>query len=168
MAIREAYDAGLCHFGENRVQEWEGKRSELADISSACTWHLIGHLQSNKAVRAAKYFNRIDSVDDFSLAQKLNRALADFGPSAKLRVLIEVHIGEEESKTGVAENDLTQTCRRNADARTPQPVWPDVHSTVWRKSGISASTLCASTKLEGKTRGPSPDRAADPFDGHVA
>jgi len=107
-AIREAYAAGLRHFGENRVQEWEGKRAELADISSTCTWHLIGHLQSNKAARAANYFNRIDSVDDFPLAQKLNRAAAEINPAAKLSILIEVHIGGEETKTGVAKNNLTQ------------------------------------------------------------
>jgi PLP dependent protein len=107
-SIREAYAAGLRHFGENRVQEWEGKRTELADISAACTWHLIGHLQSNKAARAARAFNRIDSIDDFALAQKLNRAAVELNPSGKLPVLIEVHIGGEETKTGVAENGLDQ------------------------------------------------------------
>src|ERR1700761_4920752 len=54
-AIQEAYAAGLRHFGENRVQEWEGKRSEVASLDA--TWHLIGHLQSNKATRAAKVFD---------------------------------------------------------------------------------------------------------------
>ena len=107
-AIREAYAAGLRHFGENRVQEWEAKRLELADISAACTWHLIGHLQSNKVARAAKYFDRIDSVDDFSLAQKLDRAPAESAPRRMLAVLIEVHLGGEETKTGVGEANLTQ------------------------------------------------------------
>jgi PLP dependent protein len=107
-AIRQAYAAGLRHFGENRVQEWEAKRPELNDLSADCTWHLIGHLQSNKAARAAKSFSRIDSIDDFSLAQKLNRASAELSPAGKLPVLIEVHIGGEESKTGVAELDLPQ------------------------------------------------------------
>ena len=49
--IRQAFQSGLRHFGENRVQEWEGKRGMLADLPA--TWHLIGHLQSNKAARAA-------------------------------------------------------------------------------------------------------------------
>jgi pyridoxal phosphate enzyme (YggS family) len=105
-SIREAYAAGLRHFGENRVQEWEGKRDKLADISADCTWHLIGHLQSNKAARAAKYFNRIDSIHGFALAQKLNRAIAEIFNATKLPILIEVHIGGEESKTGAHENSL--------------------------------------------------------------
>lgn len=106
-AIREAHTAGLRHFGENRVQEWEGKHTALADLSPSCTFHLIGHLQSNKAARAAKYFDRVDSVDDFSLAQKLDRAAAEKSPTAKLPVLLEVHIGGEETKSGVAEAELT-------------------------------------------------------------
>src|ERR1700687_1612092 len=74
-AIREAYDAGLRHFGENRVQEWEGKRAALGDLQA--TWHLIGHLQSNKAARAARLFPCVDSVDDANLAERLNRARAE-------------------------------------------------------------------------------------------
>src|SRR5882757_6554012 len=73
-AIVEAYDAGVRHFGENRVQEWEGKRGEVLSLPGA-VWHLIGHLQSNKAARAARTFHSIDSLDDFVLAEKLRRAL---------------------------------------------------------------------------------------------
>jgi PLP dependent protein len=98
-AIREAYEAGVRHFGENRVQEWEGKRAGTDGL--AATWHLIGHLQSNKAVRAAKLFLSIDSVDDFPLAQKLDRARGESGISAKLRVLVEVRVAREEAKSGV-------------------------------------------------------------------
>ena len=105
-AIREAYDAGLHHFGENRVQEWEGKLGALADLQG--TWHLIGHLQSNKAARAAKAFHSIDSVDDWSLAQRLDRAQSEKGTGGKLRVLIEVHMGGEETKSGVPEADLSK------------------------------------------------------------
>ena len=68
-AICEAFDAGLRHFGENRVQEWEGKRTELQGLSA--TWHLIGHLQSNKAKKAAELFHAVDSVDSLRLAEKL-------------------------------------------------------------------------------------------------
>jgi pyridoxal phosphate enzyme (YggS family) len=107
-AIRQAYDAGVRHFGENRVQEWEGKRGALADLAATCTFHLIGHLQSNKAARAAKYFDCVESVDDFSLAQKLDRAAAEKSPPGKLSVLIEVHIGGEETKSGVSETGLTR------------------------------------------------------------
>jgi pyridoxal phosphate enzyme (YggS family) len=111
-SIREAFAAGLRHFGENRVQEWEGKRGQLTDITSRFTSHLIGHLQSNKVARAAKCFDQIDSVDDFSLAQKLNRSVAENPAAARTPVLIEVHIGGEETKTGVTEEALPQLAER--------------------------------------------------------
>jgi pyridoxal phosphate enzyme (YggS family) len=101
-AIRTAYEAGLRHFGENRVQEWELKQPKLADLDA--TWHLIGHLQSNKARRAAKLFDRVDSVDSVELAQKLDSFAAE--EAKRLTVLIEVHLGGEETKSGVAEKDL--------------------------------------------------------------
>jgi len=143
-AIRTAYDAGLRHFGENRVQEWESKQERVADLDA--TWHLIGHLQSNKARRAAGLFDRVDSVDSLGLAQKLDAAVAEgagteaarlisseksrpFVPQGerdalrvasgqagatksgaangeRLRVLIEVSLGGEVAKSGVAEADL--------------------------------------------------------------
>lgn len=103
-SIREAYQAGVRHFGENRVQEWEGKRGGLADLAG--TWHLIGHLQSNKAGKAAALFTSIDSVDDLALAQKLDRSHSGSAASPKLRVLLEVHIGNEATKSGVAQADL--------------------------------------------------------------
>jgi pyridoxal phosphate enzyme (YggS family) len=109
-AIREAYGAGLRHFGENRVQEWEGKLPLLGDLQA--TWHLIGHLQSNKAARAAKAFHCIDSIDDWSLAQRVDRAHGERKSGEKLRVLIEVHLGGEESKSGVAEADLPGLAER--------------------------------------------------------
>jgi PLP dependent protein len=98
-AIREAFDAGLRHFGENRVQEWEGKRGAIEDLRA--TWHLIGHLQSNKSARAAKLFHCVDSVDDFTLAQRLDRAREEQGAPQKLRVLLEVRVANEETKNGV-------------------------------------------------------------------
>jgi PLP dependent protein len=103
-AIREAYEAGLRHFGENRVQEWEGKQGGVQDLNA--TWHLIGHLQSNKAARAAKLFHSIDSVDDFALAQRLDRARSESGVTERMRVLIEIHIAEEETKTGAGAEEL--------------------------------------------------------------
>jgi pyridoxal phosphate enzyme (YggS family) len=111
--IRAAYDAGLRHFGENRVQEWEGKRGPLTGLSEA-SWHLVGHLQANKAARAARLFHSVDSVDDFALAQRLDHARIEEAAaqpaspsiSGKLRVLMEVHIAGEEAKSGVAIRDL--------------------------------------------------------------
>lgn len=103
--IREAYQAGLRHFGENRVQEWEQKSRSLQDLTAA-TWHLVGHLQSNKAARAARLFGSVDSVDDVALARKLDRARAEIAPEAPLRVLIEVHLGDEETKSGAPESQV--------------------------------------------------------------
>jgi pyridoxal phosphate enzyme (YggS family) len=96
--IRAAFEAGIVHFGENRVQEWEGKRAGIADLPGR--WHLIGHLQSNKASRAARLFHSVDSVDDIALAERLDRTRTEASETEKLRVLIEVHIAGEESKSG--------------------------------------------------------------------
>ena len=105
-AIREAFAAGVRHFGENRVQEWEGKRAGMGDL--AAQWHLIGHLQSNKAARAAKVFHSVDSVDDFGLAQRLDRARGEMAGAGKLRVLIEVRMAPEESKSGVEKAEVAE------------------------------------------------------------
>ena len=110
-SIREAYEAGLRHFGENRVQEWERKRVSLEDLSAA-SWHLIGHLQSNKAGKAAKLFHSVDSVDDWELALKLNKVFEENPAAEALRVLVEVHLGGEETKTGVAEEGLGELAEK--------------------------------------------------------
>ncbi len=101
-AIRAAYNAGLRHFGENRVQEMDAKRPKLADLDA--TWHFIGHLQSNKARHAAEIFHRIDAVDSLSLAQKLDSAAREH--AKRLPVLIEVHLGAETTKSGVDASGL--------------------------------------------------------------
>jgi pyridoxal phosphate enzyme (YggS family) len=108
--IREAFNAGVIHFGENRVQEWEAKRGEIVELPGH--WHLIGHLQSNKAARAAGMFHCIDSVDSIALAEKLDRTRGESTPTDKLRVLIEVHIAGEESKSGVAISNLPALAER--------------------------------------------------------
>ena len=97
--IREAYAAGMRLFGENRIQEFAGKTSSLADLAGA-EWHMIGHLQTNKAGKAAELFGAVDSVDSVKLAEKLDSAARDFGK--KLRVLIEINVGGEAAKSGVA------------------------------------------------------------------
>src|SRR5260370_34713963 len=81
-AIVEAYEAGVRHFGENRVQEWEGKRAGTEGL--VATWHLIGHLQSNKTARAAKLFHSIDSVDDLAVPPPLERAHREAGVTGRL------------------------------------------------------------------------------------
>lgn len=100
-AIRAAHEAGLRHFGENRVQERESKAPNLANLNAI--WHFIGHLQSNKVRRAVELFDRIDSVDSIALARRLNDAAAAQGK--RIGVLIEVHMGEA-TKSGIAEADL--------------------------------------------------------------
>ncbi len=112
-AIREAYEAGIRHFGENRIQEWEGKRAGTEGLGA--TWHLVGHLQSNKTARAARLFHSVDSVDDFAIAQRLDRARAEAGITGKLRVLLEVRVAPEETKSGVEINELSALAERVAD-----------------------------------------------------
>jgi PLP dependent protein len=102
--IRAAYDAKQHEFGENRVQEFEAKRAQLANLDAI--WHFIGHLQTNKARRAVELFDRVDSVDSLPLARKLDAAAGEFGKW--LPVLIEVHLGEEATKMGVGESNLAQ------------------------------------------------------------
>jgi len=96
-AIRAAYLAGARDFGENYVQEAVGKRPALADLAGI-RWHLIGHLQTNKAATAARCFDLIQTLDSERLANSLARAR----PSPPMPVLIEVNLGTEASKTGVA------------------------------------------------------------------
>jgi pyridoxal phosphate enzyme (YggS family) len=97
--IRAAYEAGLQVFGENRVQEFAGKAAALADLLDA-KWHMIGHLQTNKTVKAAELFVAVDSIDSLKLAEKLNAAAEKLGK--KLAVLIEINVGGEAAKSGIA------------------------------------------------------------------
>jgi hypothetical protein len=96
--IREAYESGLRLFGENRVQEFSAKAATLADLLGA-EWHMIGHLQTNKAAKAAELFSAIDSVDSVKLAEKLAAAARQL--NKQLQVLIEVNVGGEAAKSGV-------------------------------------------------------------------
>lgn len=97
--IREAYAAGVRIFGENRVQEFAGKIAALSDLSGA-QWHMIGHLQSNKAAKAAELFNAVDSVDSAKLAERLNSAAE--AQHKRIPVLIEINVGGEQAKSGIA------------------------------------------------------------------
>ena len=97
--IRDAYSAGLRLFGENRVQEFSGKAAELSQLSQA-EWHMIGHLQTNKAMKAAELFTAIDSVDSIKLAERLNSSAQAL--NKKLDCLIEINVGGEAAKSGAA------------------------------------------------------------------
>jgi len=97
-AIREAYNAGQRLFGENRVQEFADKWPHLRELDGA-EWHMIGHLQSNKARTAAELFGGIDSLDSITLGEKLDAAAATSG--TVLPCLLEFNVGGEESKSGL-------------------------------------------------------------------
>lgn len=98
-AILEAMAAGQMLFGENRVQEFAGKRDEIVAAAGNGKFHLIGHLQSNKAARAVELFEAVDSVDSLKLAEKLNEAARS--QNKQLSVLIEINVGGEEAKSGL-------------------------------------------------------------------
>lgn len=99
--IRDAYELGLRHFGENYVQEFEQKHPEIADLAEA-HFHLIGHLQSNKAKKAAEFFKTIQTVDTARLARRLN----DSGKL--LEIMLEVKLSAEEAKSGADADELSQ------------------------------------------------------------
>ena len=100
--IREAYDAGQRHFGENRIQEFESKIAQMR--WDGAVWHMIGHVQSNKAARAAQLFDVIHAVDSVSLARRLNDQRLKMDAAA-LQVFIEVKLSDEAAKTGATESE---------------------------------------------------------------
>ncbi len=100
-AIREAYQLGLREFGENYVQEFEGKAPAVADLAGA-RFHLIGHLQSNKSKKAAELFQTIQTVDSAKLARRLNE------PGTPLDIMLEVKLSEEDSKSGASPDELPE------------------------------------------------------------
>ncbi len=103
VAMRAAYAAGVRDFGENRIQEAEAKRLELQDLPDI-TWHLIGHLQANKAQRALDLFDWIHTVDDLKLAQRLDRLAAT--RSCPPRVCLQVKLAPDPNKYGWSVADL--------------------------------------------------------------
>jgi pyridoxal phosphate enzyme (YggS family) len=104
-AVRDGFAAGLRHFGENRVQEAEAKVSALADLrANGMVWHLVGHLQTNKARKAAALFDRLHSLDGLELAQRLEHAAAELGQT--LWALVQVDLAGERTKFGLDEARL--------------------------------------------------------------
>lgn len=109
-----AAQLGITHFGENRVQEAEEKIAALAGrLPTTVDWHMVGHLQSNKARTAVRLFSLIESVDSASLAEVLNRLGAQ--RSAQVPVLLEVNVGGEASKFGFAPDELSSILPRILD-----------------------------------------------------
>jgi pyridoxal phosphate enzyme (YggS family) len=114
--VREAYQLGLREFGENYVQEFEGKAPQVGGLAGA-RFHLIGHLQSNKSKKAVELFQVVQTVDSAKLARRLNEALIRPGPPAsdlvhgaasesKLEVMLEVKLSGEEAKSGAEPDEL--------------------------------------------------------------
>ncbi len=97
-AVREAIAAGIADIGESRVQEARDKQAELAD--AVVRWHLIGHLQRNKAATAARLFDAVHSLDSAELAADLNAARASGPKSQRLEVFIQVALAGEAQKFG--------------------------------------------------------------------
>lgn len=121
----EAFALGLRHFGENYVQEFEGKHAALANLAGA-EFHLIGHLQSNKTRIAAELFQVIETIDSEKLARRLDQV------GRPLEVMIEVKLSEEESKAGSAPDTLPEligAIRQCANLRLTglmtMPPWSD-------------------------------------------
>ena len=115
-SIIDAYHAGQRLFGENRVQEFADKFPALTALTDA-EFHMIGHLQSNKTAKAAEIFHAVDSIDSCKLAQRLNDATQKLGKT--LDVLLEINIGGEEAKSGIApENPELESILTQA------PDWP--------------------------------------------
>jgi pyridoxal phosphate enzyme (YggS family) len=107
-AVREAFEAGVRHFGENKVQEADAKVAALAALhGDGLRWHLVGHLQTNKSRTAVALFDHIDSVDDVRLGQRLERAAEEL--RKPLPVLVQVKLGDEETKAGLDEQHLFPT-----------------------------------------------------------
>ncbi len=100
-AMREAIDAGVTDIGENRIQE---AKEKFATLDRDVTWHLIGHLQTNKAKQAVKIFDLIHSVDTLHLAEAINNAAA--GINKVQKVLVQVNLAKEDSKSGVYVEEL--------------------------------------------------------------
>jgi pyridoxal phosphate enzyme (YggS family) len=105
--VREAFAAGLRDFGENRVQEAEGKVLALADLRTAIRWHLVGHLQSNKARKAVPVFDLVHSLDDADLGRRLDRLGVE--EARVVRTLVQVDLAGEGTKSGLPEDALLPT-----------------------------------------------------------
>jgi len=117
--IREAYAAGQRDFGENRVQEAQGKIAAATDLSDI-RWHLLGHLQSNKARRAGPAFAMIQSVDSVDLLRRLDAAAAEAGRAPEL--LIQVDLAGESTKFGLRPADVPLLFAAAAECRATRVV----------------------------------------------
>lgn len=107
--VDEAIAAGITDVGENRVQEARDKKPL---VRGSARWHLIGHLQTNKAKDAVKLFDVIQAVDSLDLAEKLARAAENQGK--RLEIMLQVNIGDEPQKSGIARGDVESIAKQAA------------------------------------------------------
>jgi hypothetical protein len=154
--IRDGYAAGLRDFGENYVQEFAAKLPELADLAGT-RFHLIGHLQSNKAKPAAEMFNLIQTVDSGRLARRLDQAGLDRD------VMIEVKLSAEQSKHGAAPEDLARLAEEIAQCPRlvlrglmTMPPWSDDAESA-RPYFVRLRRLAEELRLPGLSMGMSHD-----------
>ena len=160
--IAEAASLGLRLFGENRVQEFAAKAPELTSLraegalaasDAPILVHLIGHLQSNKAQRAAEIFDAVDSLDSLRLAERLNEAAGKLGK--RLPVLIEVKLSPEETKAGLDPEsaDAARTSRTPGRSGTPAYTGAHDHRSLGRRRKTSpepVSAACAAGGIAGR------------------
>src|SRR5438270_2456260 len=107
--VDEAIEAGITEVGENRVQE---AREKKPLVRGSARWHLIGHLQTNKAKDAVKRFDLIQAVDSLDLAEKLARAAGAHGK--RQEIMLQVNIGDEPQKSGIARGDVEAIAKKAA------------------------------------------------------
>lgn len=105
--IQQAFEAGIRHFGENRIQEAKDKIARLSSLEPSPTWHLIGHLQTNKAKTAAELFQMIESVDSLKLAEMLSGHARH-----NLPVLLQVNVSGESTKSGFSPAEVPAAVER--------------------------------------------------------
>ena len=108
-AVREGFAAGLNQFGENRVQEAQAKLPLLAGLAPRPTWHMVGHLQTNKVKTVLSLFDIIQSVDSLHLAQEISRRAPQ---SVRVPVLLEVNVAGETAKYGFSPDELPATAEQ--------------------------------------------------------
>jgi hypothetical protein len=106
-AIEAAFNAGLKHFGESRVQEAKPKIEQLRNLKPGVTWHMVGHLQTNKAKTAAEIFDIIHSIDSLKLAETLN----DSSPK-RLPILVQVNVAAEATKSGLPLSEVDEAIKQ--------------------------------------------------------
>ncbi len=121
--ILEAVQAGLTHFGENRIEEAERKiRAVRAATSTPITWHMVGHVQSRKAKEVIATFDLVHSLDSLKLAERYSRFAVELGRNVP--VLLEMNVSGEESKSGFAVQ------RWEAEAEARESLWNDIRRII--------------------------------------